>query len=394
MSTGLARRQFLRNIATTAAALAVATPAFAEQEHSAVLTSASSGNDGFIIREMEPENLESSVSAFSSFITSADQFYVRNHFKQPELSSANWTLAIDGAVSHPLQITYAELTVMRSRTMVSLLECAGNGRVFLVPREDGAQWANGGMGNAEWTGIPLADVLKLAGIKSTAVDVIFEGADSGELTTPNPKSPGVIPFARSLPISEANHGDVLLAYHMNGKQLPPTHGFPVRLIVPGWYGMASVKWLKRITLTEKPFDGYFQSLQYSYFERSNGIPTVLPVTTISVKSAIIAPGFAHKIARGHDFKVRGMAWAGVNDITSVEVSTDAGKTWNPAQLISPTIRYSWRMWEFTWPAPSAGKHTLMARATDSKGNTQAMERNKDYRSYEITHVIPVIVEVL
>lgn len=133
MSTRLARRQFLRNIATTAAALAAATPAFAEQEHSAVLTSASSGNDGFIIREMEPENLESSVSAFSSFITSADQFYVRNHFKQPELSSANWTLAMDGAVSHPLQITYAELTAMRSRTMVSLLECAGNGRVFLVP---------------------------------------------------------------------------------------------------------------------------------------------------------------------------------------------------------------------------------------------------------------------
>jgi DMSO/TMAO reductase YedYZ molybdopterin-dependent catalytic subunit len=393
MSETIARRQFLRNVAAAAAAVA-ATPALSQQTILPPPLSPPSGKDDFIVREMEPENLESPTNAFATFLTSTDHFYVRNHFKQPELSSETWSLAIDGAVSRPLQISYSDLIAMTSRTMISMLECAGNGRVFLVPKEDGAQWANGGMGNAEWTGIPLADVLKRAGIKSTAVDVIFEGSDSGELKTPNPSTPGVIPFARSLPISEALHGDVLLAFGMNGKQLVPAHGFPVRLIVPGWYGMASVKWLKRITLADKPFNGYFQSLQYSYFERPDGNPTLLPVTTISVKSAIMHPGLAEKVASAQPYEVRGIAWAGVNDIAAVEVSTNGGETWNSAQLTGHAVRYSWRMWKFTWSAPSPGEHTLMARATDSKGNTQPMDRNKDYRNYEITHVIPVTVEVV
>lgn len=352
----------------------------------------SGDGDGFIVREMEPQNLESPASAFSAFLTPTERFYVRSHFKQPELSVAAWTLTVDGAVSTPLHIDYAGLLAMPSKTLVSMLECAGNGRVYLVPKADGAQWANGGMGNAEWVGVPVAALLQRAGVTAGAVDVVFEGADSGELTS-DPKSPGPISFARSISIAEALHGDALLAFRMNGSPLTGAHGFPVRVVVPGWYGMASVKWLKRITVTEKPFDGYFQSLQYSYFQRSNGIPTLLPITAIGVKSAIMRPAFGERLAPGRPYTVSGNAWAGLSEVASVEVSTDGGATWQQATMTTPAVRYSWRMWQFQWTPARAGSYKLMARAKDAHGHQQPMDRNKDLRSYQITHVIPISVEV-
>jgi DMSO/TMAO reductase YedYZ molybdopterin-dependent catalytic subunit len=375
----LARRALLRS--ASVGAIAYLSPSFGQVPAT-----------GLIIREKDPENLESPASVLQTFITPSQQFYVRNHFKVPEVTADSWKLKVEGAVLHPLEIGYRDLTTMPSRTQVSMLECAGNGRVFLIPKENGAQWQSGGMGNAEWTGVPLTAVLEKAGLKPSAVDVIFEGADQGEIKD-DPKSPGEIHFARSLPITKARNGNVLLAYKMNGADLSPAHGFPVRVVVPGWYGMASVKWLARIVVGEKPFEGFFQTLQYSHWERPNGTPTLLPVTEMHVKTSIVAPMLDEVIARNASYRMRGLAWAGESNIAQVEVSVDGGKTWNKAELTGPSVRYAWRMWQYDWQPPSAGQFTLMARGTDSEGRTQPMERDKDHRNYEITHVLPIKVEV-
>jgi DMSO/TMAO reductase YedYZ molybdopterin-dependent catalytic subunit len=347
---------------------------------------------GLIIREKEPENLESPASVLQTFITPAAQFYVRNHFPVPEITADSWKLKVEGAVERVLEIGYRDLVAMSSRTQVSMLECAGNGRVFLTPKENGAQWQLGGMGNAEWTGVPLSAILEKAGLKSDAVDVVFEGTDRGEIKD-DPKSPGEIHFARSLPVAKARKGDVLLAYKMNGADLSPAHGYPVRAIVPGWYGMASVKWLARIVVTGKPFEGFFQTLQYSHWERPNGTPTLVPVTEIHVKTSIVSPMLDEVVPRNTPYKVRGLAWAGESSIAQVEVSTDGGQKWEKAQLTGPAVRYAWRLWEYAWQAPAPGRYTLMARGTDTEGRTQPMQRNKDLRNYEITHVLPIKVEV-
>lgn len=346
---------------------------------------------GLILREKEPLNLESPQSALREWITPADQFYVRNHFAEPDLKRSTWRLRIEGAVRRPLALSYRDLTSMPSQSQVSMFECAGNGRVFLVPKEPGAQWQSGAAGNAEYSGVPLRAVLDRAGIKSSAVDVMFEGADHGEIDE-EPTSPGDIHFAHSVPVEMARAGDVLIAYKMNGADLTKSHGFPVRVVVPGWYGMASVKWLTRIVVTDKPFSGFFQSLQYSNWGRLHGTPTMMPVTELHVKSIIVDPEMTSVIPPTVPYTVRGLAWTGMGTVTRVEVSADGGKIWRPARLTSPASQYAWRSWEFDW-MPDAGKHLLMARATDSEGRTQPMERDKDRRRYEINHVVPTLVEV-
>ena len=182
------------------------------------------------------------------------------------------------------------------------------------------------MGNAEWTGVPLATVLELVGVKDSAVEVVLEGADHGEVTE-EPKSPGDIHFERSLPIAKARRPEVLLAYQMNGDDLTPEHGFPVRAVVPGWFGMASVKWLSKLTLAVTPFCGFWQSLEYSYFERRDGRPTLVPVTEMFVKASIARPMLQEVVPAGKDYRVFGAAWAGEQEVAAVEVSTDDGSTW-------------------------------------------------------------------
>lgn len=350
---------------------------------------------GLILRENEPLNLESPKSALREWITPSDQFYVRNHFAEPDLERSTWRLSVEGAVEQPGTFSYRELTAMASQSQVSVIECAGNGRVFLVPKEEGAQWQSGAAGNAEFTGVPLTALLARVGILASAVDVIFEGADHGEIEG-EPASPGDIHFARSVPIATARAGNVLLACRMNGADLTRSHGFPVRVVVPGWYGMASVKWLTRIVVTDKPFNGFFQSLHYSRWERMHGTPTLIPVTEMQVKSIIIDPGMGSIIPTGETYTVRGQAWTGEGSVTRVEVSVDAGMTWAMARLTSPASQHTWRSWEFDWlPAavPAAAECSVMARATDSQGRTQPMARDKDRRSYEINHVVPTAVVV-
>ena len=347
---------------------------------------------GLIEREQDPRNLETPAAALRDLITPTDLFFLRNHFAEPTLEPATWRLKVEGAVDRPAELTLNNLLTMPSRSQRSMLECAGNGRFFLVPKAKGVQWQIGAAGNVEWTGVPLAAVLQRVGLKSGAVDVMFEGADHGEIKD-EPKSPGDIHFAHSIPVSTARTGDVLLAYKMNGADLSKGHGYPVRVVVPGWYGMASVKWLHRLVITDHPFDGFFQSLQYSHFERPDGTPTLRPVTEMHVKSVIVDPEIDGKIPAHQAYTVRGLAWTGRGTVVKVEVSTDNGKSWGDAKLTSPAAQGTWRSWEFEWRNPSGATQALMARATDSHGQRQPLERDRDRRSYEITHVVPIPVIV-
>ena len=337
--------------------------------------------------------LETPVAALDQALTPTDLFYVRNHFPAPELDARTWRLRVVGAVDRELELSLEDLRRMTARTVTMTLECAGNSRASLNPAVRGVQWANGAVSTSEWTGVSLIDLLNRAGLRQAAVDVVLEGADRGEIAN-EPRTPGVIPYSRSLPIAKARQETVLLAHRMRGADLPRNHGFPVRAIVPGWYGMASVKWLSRIVVTDRPFNGYFQSLDYSIFERRQGLVTVTPLTEMAVKSLIVQPTPMQRIAPNTAVEVRGVAWTGESEIARVEISSDAGRTWSQARLLGESHAGRWRQWAFNWRTPAqAGRVSLLARAADARGRTQPLERDTDRRSYMINHVQTVEVDV-
>lgn len=347
---------------------------------------------GLIMRQRQPDNFEFPFSALRNFGTYNEHFFIRNHFLAPNLETSSWKLRVEGAVQNQLELSFQDLRKLPNRSLTVTLECAGNSRVFLVPREAGVLWEMGAVGNARWSGAPLSAVLERAGLKDSAVEVVLEGADSG--TVADPKSPGVIHFARSLPLDKARKPEVLLAYQMNGKPLPPAHGFPLRAVVAGWYGMASVKWLTRIIVTDRPFTGFYQTLDYSFFEKHNGLPTLKPITAMQVKAAIARPALLEAVDAGRPYLVFGAAWAGENAVAKVEVSTDSGKSWHLADLPKKPVAFAWIPWEYNWRVPrEIGRYTLMARATDDHGRTQPMDRDPGRRNYMISHVLPVEVEV-
>ena len=348
---------------------------------------------GLIIRQKEPENLEFPFDSLNSFFTPNDRFYIRSHHAVPKIDPGAWKLRVEGAVARPFDLTYAELRAMTPVNRPATLECAGNSRVFLVPQPAGAQWEMGAVSNAEWTGVPLSAILERAGINANAVEVALEGADMGEGKN-DPHPPGQIHFARSIPIEKARRPEVMLAYKMNGSDLPASHGFPVRAVVPGYYGMASTKWLTRIIVVTEPFTSYWQTTDYGYWDRSSGTPRRMPLLHMQVKSLISRPAMRETIKAGADYKIFGSSWTADADITRVEVSSDAGKTWADATLRDNAVRFCWRAWDFTWRAPRAGHYTLMSRATDSKGNMQAAQHNQDFGSYVINHTLPIDIEVV
>lgn len=351
---------------------------------------------GLIIREKDPENLEYPFSTLDSVITPNDRFFVRSHFPSlPPLEARSWRLRVEGAVDRPYEIGYDDLLKMPSRTLAATIECAGNGRIFLSPKARGLQWEMGAVGTAEWTGTPLAGVLERAGVQKGAVEVVLEGADTGEITE-EPKSPGKISFSRSIPLAKALQPEVLLAYRMNGKDLTPSHGFPVRAVVPGWYGMASVKWLVRVIVTDRPFTGYFQTADYAYWARRDGLPAQrIPVGEVEVKAQIARPARHEAIPAGTVYRVHGTAWGGESEVVQVELSADGGHTWEAAEWRSARLPYSWRLWEYAWRTPDKpGNMLLMARATDAQGHTQPMERDAHRATYMISHVLPIPVEII
>jgi DMSO/TMAO reductase YedYZ molybdopterin-dependent catalytic subunit len=355
---------------------------------------------GRIVRSESPLNLEMPFSSLDSFLTPTKSFYVRTHFPIPAIDRDAWWLYVEGEVEKPFAINFEQLMTLEPATAPLTLECAGNNRNFLEPKVKGVQWRLGAVGTAEWTGVLLSALLDRAIPKPNALEVVLEGGDCGTLEDPK-SPPGELKFARSIPLEKARR-DVLLAYKMNGCDLPPEHGFPLRAIVPGWYAMASVKWLQRIIVIDRPFTGYYQTIDYAYWhrteyahwQRGEQIAELKPLTEMQVKAEIARPAEGEIVAANTSVCVRGAAWACDAEITRVELSTDGGATWNQGRLAGESKPNAWRFWEFNWKTPSSpGTQTLIARATDSLGRTQPVDRDPDRGTYMINHLLPIKVEV-
>jgi len=348
---------------------------------------------GLILREKEPANLETPFDQVDSYITPTELFYIRSHFAAPKLEVASYELRVDGAVRSSFSLTYEELRAMPSETRVATLECAGNSRVFLVPQVEGAQWELGAVGNAQWTGVPLPALLRRAGLEDDACEIVLEGADRGK-PKEAPLPPGPISYARSLPRDKAMQPEVLISYRMNGRDLPLDHGYPVRAVVPGHYGMASVKWLTRIHAVREPFRGYWQTSDYGYWADLDGNPVRRPLGEMKPKSEIARPCVYETLAPDRIYTICGAAWAGETAVTGIEVSMDGGGSWTDAVFVDPAVRHAWRRWRLDWRTPATtGRYTLLARARDASGGTQPDARDPRYGSYAISHVLPIEVFV-
>jgi DMSO/TMAO reductase YedYZ molybdopterin-dependent catalytic subunit len=314
----------------------------------------------------EPFNAETRLEAQLGLLTPNPAFYVRDHFSVPRINRADWRLTLDGEVARPLALTYDELRALPRRTLLVTLECAGNGRRALNPPAEGEPFGYGVASTAEWTGVPLRTVLEVAGLRPSAREMLFVGADGGS----NPEAGGAtMAFERSLPVERAMHPDTLLAYAMNGEELPAMHGFPLRVLVPGWYGVAAVKWLVRISALASPFAGFFQRDRYVMVHPERGDTTARPLTTIPPRSQLVAPADGATLPRG-EVRLRGLAWSGEAPVERVEVSMDDSQTWQAADWTSEPTRYSWRTWEYRWEATSPGPVALRSRAIDAAGHTQ------------------------
>lgn len=319
---------------------------------------------GLVQHRAEPLNCETSIPALIGGVVMPNaRFYVRNHFSTPVLDAQTWRLTVGGLVERPLELSLRDLQHMPSRSFVATLECAGNGRSMFVPPVPGEQWHLGAVSTAEWTGVPLVEVLDRAVPLPAACDVLLRGADQGTVDDGRH-----IFFERSLSLDDARSSDVLLAYAMNGEPLPLQHGFPFRLIVPGWYAVTSVKWLAALELIDAPFRGFFQGDRYVYEWERDGEIVTEPVRLQQVRSVITEPTDGTEIPPG-DLIVRGVAWSGAAPISQVDVQVGSGP-WQRARLLGDRQFGRWQWWEIVVQVPDAGAFELRARATDLAGRTQ------------------------
>lgn len=342
---------------------------------------------GLLVHRAHPLNGETSVAALLGGVVMPNaHFYVRNHFPMPRLDPASWTLTIGGLVERPLEVSLRDLRNMPSQTSVVTLECAGNGRFMLAPAVPGEQWRLGAVSTAEWTGVPLVEVLDRCGVRSDAREVLFRGADHGFVDDRDDS----IRFERSLSLDVARDSGALLAYAMNGDEIPVRHGYPVRLVVPRWYGVASVKWLTDIELVAEPFSGYYQFDKYQYEYDRDGVIERDPVSLQRVRALITEPNGDAPVAQG-EVAVRGVAWSGAATIARVDVSVDGGP-WQEARLIGNRNRDSWQWWELIVRIDSPGRVGLRARATDLAGRSQPLEPDWNRHGYGNNSVQLVDVE--
>jgi DMSO/TMAO reductase YedYZ molybdopterin-dependent catalytic subunit len=326
--------------------------------------------DGITVEELAlaSRNHAMPMEAMRYDVTPVGLHYVLVHYDIPDVPAEEWTLAIGGAVARPLLIDHAALLDMPRQTVRVTFECAGNGRAGLEPRPISQPWLTGAVGTADWTGVRLADLLADAGPATSAVDVVFTGADHGV-------ERGVEQdYARSLPLADAMAEDVIVAYEMNGSPLPVQHGFPARLVVPGWYGMAQVKWLRTITIIEAPFAGY-QNLAYRL--RQVAEDEGIPVTRMEPRALLIPPGFPDfetraRVVDAGSLTITGRAWSGWGPIAGIQVSVDGGATWVETELDQPASPWAWCGFHTTWQAVP-GMHELRVRARDLTGREQPVE---------------------
>jgi DMSO/TMAO reductase YedYZ molybdopterin-dependent catalytic subunit len=336
--------------------------------------------------EEHPFNAETPLRELSRAITPTDSFYVRSHFDIPSLDPSTYRLDLEGAVRTPLKLSLAEIQAFPARQLTATLECAGNGRVRLEPPVPGVRWGFGATSTAQFSGISLRQLLDRSGVLASGVDVLFIGADRGEV------EPGrTVAFERSLPLGMAQQEDTLLAWEMNGEPLTRAHGAPLRLVVPHWYAVASVKWLTRIRILTHAFEGHYQTEKYLYEEES-GTPDGAPVTQMRVRAIIAHPGESETLPCS-PIDICGMAWAGGASIHKVEVSVDGGISWREAQLGMRPSEHSWVPWRLTWSPSSPGPCVIVARATDSLGKTQPLEQSWNAQGYgnNIAHRVRVLV---
>ena len=322
-------------------------------------------------------------------VTPTGLHYLLVHYDIPYVDPQSWKLNIGGLVSHSLELSLDDIKERPSCTIAVTMECAGNGRALLRPRAISQPWLHEAIGTAEWAGTPLKGLLEEAGLRDQAQEVIFTGLDQGV------EGQQVQYYQRSLKIEDATRDEVLLAYEMNGQPLQPQHGYPLRLIVPGWYGMTSVKWLSGIEIVGQPFEGY-QMNAYRYCE---GIDDPGErVTRIRVRSLMIPPGIPDFMTRTRlvsagTVELRGRAWAGFLEVSRVEVSDNGGAAWGEARLGEQVSPFAWRDWSYQWSA-RPGKYALCVRATDSQGNVQPVEQPWNFRGMgnNMVHWVDVIVE--
>jgi DMSO/TMAO reductase YedYZ molybdopterin-dependent catalytic subunit len=335
-----------------------------------------------------PENSETPLADVHGWVTPTRLFFVRNHFDVPQLDVGSWRLSVGGRVGRPLSLTWHELNELPQRSVLATLECAGNGRSFLAQKMPGVPWGAGAVAHAEWSGVPLRDVLELAELADEAVEIVGEGADVGsEADHPEPMH-----FARGVPREKALHRDTLLALRMNGEPLTPSHGFPLRLLVPGWYGVASVKWLTRLDASPTPFRGYFQTVKYTVQRTVDGDRRSVPIREMAVKSEIVRPFAGEALSLGKQ-RVFGLAWAGEEPVAKVELSTDGGRSWREAEILGPWVPYSWTMWEALWKVDEPGEYQLLSRATSAGGQRQPTQYDPLNSGYLIHFSRPIGVRV-
>jgi sulfite oxidase len=327
------------------------------------------GKRSMIVHNDRPEDLESPVAYLNEWLTPVDSFFVRQHLPRPTVDEAGYKLFLTGRVAKEMNVALSQLRQLPQYTIPAVLECTGNGRSFFSPRVPGVQWGRGAIGNAEWTGPRLADVLKLAGADLNAAYVTANGADNGMVKTPD--------FIRSLPMRKALHPATLLALKMNGEPIPAIHGFPLRLIVPGWDGTSWVKWVNYLSIDQTPNSGFYMNPAYR-FPKHPGAPgsPVDPsdlevIEAMPVKSYITGHSDGDKVPL-RAVTLRGIAWAGDDRIAKVEVSTDSGLTWQPAQLSGKDLPFTWRLWALPWRPARAGYYTVLSRATDATGRMQPL----------------------
>ena len=302
-------------------------------------------------------------------VTPVGLHYLLIHYDIPLLEAAGWRLAVGGLVERPLSLSLEEIRARPATELTVTMECAGNGRARLEPRPVSQPWLHEAVGTAVWTGTPLRLLLEEAGVLEDAVEVVFRGLDRG-LEGGVEQS-----YERSLPVDLALGGEAVLAYEINGEPLPPQHGFPLRLVVPGWYGMTNVKWLAAITAVDRPFTGHQQVSAYCL--RTDEMDEGIPLTRMLPRALMVPPGIPdfptrrRTVPAGPVF-LEGRAWSGWGPVESVEVSTDGGGTWRPAELDEPESQWAWHAWRYEWAART-GEDELRCRARDSAGNEQPLE---------------------